>query len=79
MKVYSEKGMPVKKGIGMFARAFMERFPLLPVEEYGRLHDLRLRENFTESLFVFTRWRDELSRKKTAVDWLSSIPDTSFS
>jgi uncharacterized protein YbgA (DUF1722 family)/uncharacterized protein YbbK (DUF523 family) len=65
VKVYSEKGMPVKKGIGMFARAFMKRFPLLPVEEDGRLHDLKLRENFIESIFVLKRWRDELNRNKT--------------
>lgn len=57
VKVYSEKGMPVKKGVGMFARIFMERFPLLPVEDDGRLHDPGLRENFIERLFVMRRWR----------------------
>lgn len=40
VRVYSEKGMPVRKGVGIFARVFMENFPLLPVEEEGRLHDL---------------------------------------
>ena len=65
VKVYSEKGMPSKKGIGMFARAFMERFPLLPVEEDGRLHDIRLRENFIESILVLKRWRHQLARKKS--------------
>jgi uncharacterized protein YbgA (DUF1722 family)/uncharacterized protein YbbK (DUF523 family) len=58
VKVYTEQGMPVNKGVGLFARAFMERFPLVPVEEEGRLHDPRLRENFIESVFVFRRWRD---------------------
>ena len=52
------KGMPVKKGIGLFARAFMEHFPLLPVEDEGRLHDPKLRENFIEAIFAFQRWRD---------------------
>jgi uncharacterized protein YbgA (DUF1722 family)/uncharacterized protein YbbK (DUF523 family) len=33
VKVYNEKGMPHKVGIGMFARAFMEHFPLVPVED----------------------------------------------
>jgi len=28
VKVYSEKGMPEKKGVGMFAREFMAHFPL---------------------------------------------------
>ena len=63
VRVYSEKGMPVKKGVGVFARAFMEHFPLLPVEEEGRLHDPRLRESFIERIFAFKRWRDVLSQK----------------
>ena len=58
VKVYNEKGMPLKKGVGLFARAFMDHFPLLPTEEEGRLHDPRLRENFIESIFVFKRWRE---------------------
>ncbi len=57
VKVYGD-GQTVKhNGIGMFARAFMEHFPLLPVEEDGRLHDNVLRENFIESIFVYHRWR----------------------
>ncbi len=65
VKVYSEKGVPVKKGVGMFARAFMEHFPLLPVEEDGRLHDLKLRENFIERIFAFKRWREGLEEKQS--------------
>jgi len=64
VKVYNEKGMPVKKGIGLFARTFMEHFPLLPVEDEGRMHDPRLRENFIERIFVFKRWRELLSEPK---------------
>lgn len=60
VKVYNVKGVPVRTGIGLFARAFMERFPLLPVEEEGRLHDLALRENFIESIFTLKRWRDQV-------------------
>ncbi len=58
VKVYNEKGMPVKKGTGLFARAFMDHFPLLPTEDDGRLHDPRLRENFIESIFALKRWRN---------------------
>jgi uncharacterized protein YbgA (DUF1722 family)/uncharacterized protein YbbK (DUF523 family) len=65
VKVYNEKGMPVKKGVGMFARAFMEHFPLLPVEDDGRLHDLKLRENFIERIFAFKRWRERLEEKQS--------------
>ena len=65
VKVYTDEGMPSNRGIGMFARAFMEHFPLLPVEEDGRLHDPKLRENFIEAIFVLKRWRESLSPKPT--------------
>jgi uncharacterized protein YbgA (DUF1722 family)/uncharacterized protein YbbK (DUF523 family) len=58
VKVYNERGMPEKKGVGLFARAFVEHFPLIPVEEEGRLHDPKLRENFIESIFALKRWRE---------------------
>ncbi len=64
IKVYSEKGMPVKKGVGMFARIFMEHFPLLPIEEEGRLHDPKLRDNFIEQIFTLKRWREVLAKKE---------------
>ena len=60
VKVYNEKGMPEKKGVGLFARAFTERFPRVPAEEEGRLHDPRLRENFIERIFTLQRWRQTL-------------------
>jgi uncharacterized protein YbgA (DUF1722 family)/uncharacterized protein YbbK (DUF523 family) len=65
VRVYSDKGMPERAGVGIFARMFVERFPLLPVEEEGRLHDLKLRENFIESLFALRRWRDLLRDRPT--------------
>lgn len=58
VKLYDRNGVPKKEGVGIFARVFMEHFPLLPVEEEGRLHDPRLRENFIEAVFTFRRWRD---------------------
>jgi uncharacterized protein YbgA (DUF1722 family)/uncharacterized protein YbbK (DUF523 family) len=65
VKVYNEKGMSVKKGIGMFARIFMKHFPLLPVEDEGRLHDSELRENFIERIFALKRWREVLTKKES--------------
>ena len=65
VRVYSDKGMPERKGVGIFARMFMEHFPLLPVEEEGRLHDPKLRENFIESIFTLKRWRDLLKDHPT--------------
>jgi uncharacterized protein YbgA (DUF1722 family)/uncharacterized protein YbbK (DUF523 family) len=61
VKVYGEKNMAVRKGVGMFARIFMEHFPLLPVEEEGRLHDPAIRENFIERVFTLARWRELLA------------------
>ncbi len=63
VKVYQEKGMPVKKGAGIFARIFQEHFPLLPVEEEGRLQDIKLRENFIERILVMKRWLDLLESR----------------
>jgi uncharacterized protein YbgA (DUF1722 family)/uncharacterized protein YbbK (DUF523 family) len=65
VRVYNEKGMPVKKGTGMFARIFMEHFPLLPVEDEGRLHDPELRENFIERIFTLRRWREVLTKRES--------------
>jgi len=67
VKVYDKNNVPKAVGVGLFARAFMSRFPILPVEEEGRLHDLVLRENFIESVFVYKRWRktvDDFTAKK---------------
>lgn len=65
IRVYNEKDMPVKKGVGMFARIFMDHFPLLPVEDEGRLHDPKLRENFVERIFTLKRWREVLAKKES--------------
>jgi uncharacterized protein YbgA (DUF1722 family) len=65
VRVYGDTGMPERKGVGIFARMFMEHFPLLPVEEEGRLHDPKLRENFIESIFALKRWRDLLKGHPT--------------
>jgi uncharacterized protein YbgA (DUF1722 family) len=62
--VRTSKGMPQKKGQGIFARVFTEHFPLIPVEEDGRLHDSKLRETFIEQIFTLMRWRETLSKKK---------------
>ena len=57
VKIYNEAGGAYTTGSGIFAQAFMRRFPLLPVEDEGRLHDPALRENFIERIFVYWRWQ----------------------
>ncbi|MFQ6758979.1 MAG: DUF1722 domain-containing protein [Deltaproteobacteria bacterium] len=66
VKVYSESstGAPQHKGVGLFARAFMDHFPLLPVEDEGRLHDPALRENFITRIFVLRRWREAAAHQR---------------
>jgi uncharacterized protein YbgA (DUF1722 family)/uncharacterized protein YbbK (DUF523 family) len=63
VKVYGKKGMPQKKGVGIFARAFMDHFPLIPVEDDGRLRNPLIRENFIDQVFTLKNWRDMHSRR----------------
>ncbi len=63
VKVYTEKGQPSKQGTGIFSAAFQQTFPLLPVEEEGRLSDAVIRENFIERIFSYRRWKT-LSQQK---------------
>jgi uncharacterized protein YbgA (DUF1722 family)/uncharacterized protein YbbK (DUF523 family) len=58
VKVYTDATNPRKIGVGLFARELQRHFPLLPMEEEGRLHDPNLRENFIERIFVYRRWRE---------------------
>jgi uncharacterized protein YbbK (DUF523 family) len=50
--VHDEDGAPSERGAGLFARAFIEHFATLPVEEDGRLHDSALREDFIERILT---------------------------
>ncbi len=48
----------------------MEHFPLLPVEDEGRLHDPSLRENFIERVFTLKRWRETMAK---GLSWANLI------
>lgn len=65
VKIYTEAGMPSHRGAGIFAREFMRRFPHLPVEDEGRLHDAGIRENFIETIYVYDRWLTFLEQDKS--------------
>jgi uncharacterized protein YbgA (DUF1722 family)/uncharacterized protein YbbK (DUF523 family) len=59
---YGEGGQPADhRGRGIFAQRLMAAFPLLPVEEDGRLNDDLLREAFAEQVFAAARLRELLS------------------
>ena len=64
IKVYHEHGA-TKNGSGLFAAAVARHFPLLPMEEEGRLNDPDLRENFIERVFSYRRWKDFLADSPT--------------
>jgi uncharacterized protein YbgA (DUF1722 family)/uncharacterized protein YbbK (DUF523 family) len=65
VKVYGDSGIPAKVGAGLFTKAFMDHFPLIPVEEEGRLNDPVLREMFIGRVFTLRRFRDLLAQGKT--------------
>jgi uncharacterized protein YbgA (DUF1722 family)/uncharacterized protein YbbK (DUF523 family) len=68
VRIYDEAGALRGNGAGAYARALTERFPLLPVEEEGRLGDPALRENFIERVFAMARWRAFVARRPGAGD-----------
>ncbi len=55
VKIYGGKGAPSKDAKGFFGGAIVDAFPLLPIEEEGRLNDPGLRENFIERVFSYHR------------------------
>ena len=65
VKVYGDGQVPSKTGRGLFAEALMRRYPLMPVEEEGRLNDPQLRENFIERVFAYRRLRSLFARRWT--------------
>jgi len=65
IKVYNAKGMAARHGRGLFAAALMKQCPLLPVEEEGRLNDVKLRENFIQRVFAYHRWLQATSERRS--------------
>lgn len=65
VKIYQQKPAQPKMGVGLFAKALIEAYPLLPIEEEGRLNDPTLRENFIERVFVYHRWQSTVLKEKT--------------
>jgi len=57
VKIYSPEGLPIGQGMGIYAQSLTECLPLLPVEEEGRLYDLRLRENFIKRVYLYSEWQ----------------------
>jgi uncharacterized protein YbgA (DUF1722 family)/uncharacterized protein YbbK (DUF523 family) len=56
VKVYGPSGIPVKNGMGLFAKAVQEKFPKIPMIEEGRLSDPNQREFFLNQLYIFSQF-----------------------
>ncbi|MZR62258.1 DUF523 and DUF1722 domain-containing protein [Alcanivorax sp. DP30] len=57
VKLYREDGELLNRDAsGLFAAGLKKRYPLMPLEEAGRLNDDGLRENFIERVFLYDDW-----------------------
>ncbi|WP_047306043.1 YbgA family protein [Pseudomonas fluorescens] len=66
VKVYQANGIPHRNGgRGIYAQAFCQKHPDLPVEEAGRLNDPVLRENFLTRVYVYRDWQALLKQGLT--------------
>ncbi|MBI5428250.1 MAG: DUF523 domain-containing protein [Nitrospinae bacterium] len=50
---------PMRLGRGMFADAFMKRYPSIPAEDESRLNDPEIRANFIARVFDYRRFLQE--------------------
>ncbi|MBD1388514.1 DUF1722 domain-containing protein [Neiella sp. HB171785] len=67
IKVYHPDGHTLRHdSVGVFTKALMERYPLLPVEENGRLCDPVLRENFVTRVYALQHWQRMIHSGLTA-------------
>ncbi|MGE0737983.1 YbgA family protein [Sulfurimonas sp.] len=70
-KAYLENGFADSKADGMFVAICKEKFPLLPMEEEGRLQDDWLRENFIMQLFAY----DAIEKLKESKPDMKAVVD----
>jgi uncharacterized protein YbgA (DUF1722 family)/uncharacterized protein YbbK (DUF523 family) len=64
VKVYQPNGHAHQTpGVGIFARALKEKYPLMPIEEEGRLNDDVLYDNFVMRVYAYHNFRQEVLAK----------------
>lgn len=61
VRVYNNDGGVTGYGSGLFAAAVSGHFPLLPLEEDGRLNDPAIRDNFIERVLSYHRRKELVS------------------
>jgi uncharacterized protein YbbK (DUF523 family) len=55
VKLFNEKHIHLKEGKGIFAKFFIEHFPLMPVEDEELLNDPAVLKDFIERIFAFAK------------------------
>ncbi|WP_299379109.1 DUF523 and DUF1722 domain-containing protein, partial [uncultured Kiloniella sp.] len=61
IKVYQKNGYPHETRVaGLFTSALQKKYPLMPIEEEGRLHDAKLFENFVLRVYAHHHFRTEV-------------------
>ncbi|MGK0442010.1 MAG: hypothetical protein ACJA0N_001817 [Pseudohongiellaceae bacterium] len=64
IKVYQANGHPHQIRVqGLFAAALQKRYPIMPIEEDGRLNDPLLFENFILRVYAYRRFKIEVLAK----------------
>ncbi|NYT07493.1 MAG: DUF1722 domain-containing protein [Methanomicrobiales archaeon] len=58
------KSAPIGHGPGFFGRMVLERYPLLPIEDEGRLRNVRIRDHFLTRIFTRADFREAKTRGK---------------
>ena len=73
--VINKEGFRKKEGVGLFAKIMMDSYPLMPVEEEGRLNDAALCENFFERVYAYNRWK-KVDQENSSVQELIEFHST---
>lgn len=61
VKVYQPNGHPHQvRTAGLFAQALKEKYPLMPIEEEGRMHDEQIFDNFIQRVYAYSNFRREV-------------------
>lgn len=66
VQIYNGPLASYAKTEGLFAKAFRQHFPFLPLTDEKRLNNILARENFILCLAVLVHWQKALSAKKPA-------------
>ena len=61
-KIYDKNNIPYSKVSGLFAKALSVNFPLIPLEDGSKLHNPAIRDNFIESIIVYSRWQEMIKQ-----------------